>query len=268
MQKISFIFFVLTLITACTNPRTPAGHEGYVYESPRLFGHGGFKESMLGPSNYGFSFFRNEVINIDMRPTTYREQFKILAQDDLNVTVGVHAVLSLEQNSIKKVVEDYGGENSYIRFVQKSFRTYVRNAIQPYTSKEIKQKRDFIAKKLKIKLEGYLTKSPFKVHSVVVGNIDYPPIVVEAIEKKLVAEQLLAEKEIQKAIAIKDAEIRVEEAKGIAAAQEIINKTLTANYLQHEAINAQLKMAESPNHTTVYIPSGTNGIPLVSTVNR
>ena len=100
----------------------------------------------------------------------------------------------------------------------------------------------------------------------VVGNIDYPKVVTEEVEKKLAAKQLLDEKETQREIAKKDAEIRIEEAKGIAEAQRIINSTLTENYLQHEAINAQLKMAASPNHTTVYIPSGENGIPLVRTV--
>ncbi len=267
MKKIIFALLTLTTISACSNPSTPAGNEGYVYEKPRLFGSGGYQGQMTGPSNYGFSFFRNEVINIDMRPTTNKELFKILAKDDLNVTVGVHAVLSLEKGSVKKVVEEYGGKDSYKRFVQKSFRTFVRSAIQPYTSKEIKQQRDLIGTTIETKLKNYLKSSPFKVHSVVVGNIDYPPIVVEAVEKKLAAEQLLIEKETQKAIAIKDAEIRVEEAKGIAAAQKIINETLTANYLQHEAINAQLKMAASPNHTTVYIPSGKNGIPLIGTLN-
>ncbi|NOQ34443.1 MAG: lipoprotein [Methylococcaceae bacterium] len=268
MKKIIFALFTLVIVSACSNPSTPAGNEGYVYESPRVFGNGGFQGEMTGPSNYGFSFFRNEVINIDMRPTTNKELFKILAKDDLNVTVGVHAVLSLKKNSVKKVVEEYGGKDSYRRFVQKSFRTFVRSAIQPYTSKEIKQQRDLIASTIETKLKNYLKGSPFIVHSIVVGNIDYPAIVVEAVEKKLAAEQLLAEKETQKAIAIKDAEIRIEEAKGIAAAQKIINETLTANYLQHEAINAQLKMAVSPNHTTVYIPSGKNGIPLVGTLNQ
>ena len=52
----------------------------------------------------------------------------------------------------------------------------------------------------------------------------------------------------------------------ISKAQEIINKTLTPEYLQHEAIQAQMKMANSPNHTTVYIPSGDNGIPVVRTI--
>lgn len=62
------------------------------------------------------------------------------------------------------------------------------------------------------------------------------------------------------------AAIRVQEAKGIAAAQQIINATLTDRYLQHEAIQAQEHMAGSPNHTEIYIPTGTNGIPLVKTV--
>lgn len=63
------------------------------------------------------------------------------------------------------------------------------------------------------------------------------------------------------------ADIKVAEAKGIAEAQQIINATLTDKYLQHEAIQAQESMANSPNHTTIYIPSGQNGIPLVNTVN-
>ena len=62
------------------------------------------------------------------------------------------------------------------------------------------------------------------------------------------------------------AEIKIIEAKGIAEAQRIINATLTDKYLQHEAIKAQEKMAESPNHTTIYIPSGQNGIPIVKTL--
>ncbi len=62
------------------------------------------------------------------------------------------------------------------------------------------------------------------------------------------------------------AQVKIAEANGIASAQEIINGTLTDRYLQHEAIEAQKSMANSPNHSTIYIPSGTNGIPLVKTV--
>lgn len=63
------------------------------------------------------------------------------------------------------------------------------------------------------------------------------------------------------------ASIRVAEAEGIAEAQGIINQSLTPLYLQHEAIQAQLAMAGSPNHTIIYIPIGNEGIPLVGTID-
>lgn len=62
------------------------------------------------------------------------------------------------------------------------------------------------------------------------------------------------------------AQIQVEQAKGIAKAQDIIKSTLTPAYLQYEAIEAQKDEINSSNHTVIYVPSGSNGVPLVSTV--
>jgi hypothetical protein len=250
----------------CSNPHTPAGHEGYVYEEPRIFGKGGFRGAVEGPGNYGVSLWRNKVINIDMRSQTYREDFKILAKDDLNVSFRFEAIIRIEPKSVEKIVQQYSGQDWYKRFIQEPFRAFVRNAIQQYTSRELKTKREEIAEQVRGNLRDYVKDTPFTLVKLVVGNIDYPDVVAKAVENKLAAQQLLEEKETQKEIAIKDAEIKIEEAKGIPEAQKIINSTLTVNYLQHEAIQAQLKMASSPNHTTVYIPSGPNGIPLVKTV--
>ena len=251
------------LLGGCSNPNTPAGFEGYVFEQPRIFGTGGYRGALKGPSNYGVSLWRNQVINIDTRPSTYTETFQILANDDLNIRFRFHAVMSVKPGSIQEIVESYGGEQWYPRFIKETFRTYVRDTVQKYDSIAIKGNRENIAMEVSYKLKKYLQETPFVLANVVVGNINYPEIVAKAVEKKLAAQQFLSEKETQKEIARKDAEIRVEEAKGIAQAQKIINATLTPNYLQHEAINAQLKMADSPNHTTVYIPVGNNGLPLI-----
>ena len=253
---------------ACSNPYTPAGHEGYVFERPRLFGQGGFRGVVTGPGNFGVSPLRNEVINLDLRPRTYTEVFKILAKDDLNVAFDVHAVLSVESGRVQDVVLEYGGAEWYERFVKEPFRTLVRSNVQKHESGEIKQAREEIAAAVRTELEAYLAATPFEIRSLVVGNIDYPAIVAKAVEQKLASLQLLAEKATQREIAKRDAEIRIEEAKGIAEAQRIINTTLTPNYLQHEAIQAQLHMADAPNHTTVYIPVGANGIPLVQGLER
>jgi len=258
-----FIVATALLSTACTNPETPAGHEGYVFERPRVFGKGGFRGIVKGPGNYGVSMFRNKVINIDLRPKTYTEQFEILASDDLNVSFRFHAIIGLTENRVDDVIVKYGVEEWYTRFVREPFRTFVRSAVQQYDSREVKANREVVAGQVEAKLLEHLEGTPFQLVSLVVGNIDYPKSVAKAVEAKLAAKQLLEEKETQKLIAQRDAEIRIEEAKGIAEAQKIINATLTANFLQHEAIQAQQHMANSPNHTTVYIPVGTNGLPMV-----
>ena len=260
---VSFVY-----LSGCTNPSTPAGHEGYVKENPRIFGKGGFRGELKGPANYGVSLWRNEVENVDIRPQTYPETFNILAKDELNISFRFQTIIKIKPANIKKVVEGYAGDQFYKRYIKEPLRAMVRKNVQTLESRQVKEKRREIADAVVSELRDYLSDTPFVVISGVVGNIDYPKIVTEAVEKKLAAKQLLDEKETQREIAKKDAEIRIEEARGIAEAQKIINSTLTLNYLQHEAINAQLKMASSPNHTTVYIPSGMNGIPLVGTLNQ
>lgn len=259
---------IFSLFTGCTNPSTPAGHEGYVKENPRVWGKGGFKGALKGPANYGVSLWRNEVENVDFRPQTYAESFQILAKDELNISFRFQTIIKVKSGTIKSVVEEYAGSKFYPRYIKEPLRAMVRKNVQSLESRQVKEKRPEIAQAVMDELRIYLKDTPFIAVSGVVGNIDYPKVVTEAVEKKLAAKQLLDEKETQREIAKKDAEIRIEEAKGIAEAQRIINSTLTTNYLQHEAINAQLKMASSPNHTTVYIPAGANGIPIVETLNK
>jgi regulator of protease activity HflC (stomatin/prohibitin superfamily) len=102
----------------------------------------------------------------------------------------------------------------------------VRKHVQYLKSRDIKEKRKEIAEAVTTELQEHLKGTPFILVSGVVGNIDYPPVVTQAVEKKMVAQQLLDEKETQREIAKKDAEIRIEEAKGIAEAQKIINRVV------------------------------------------
>lgn len=69
-------------------------------------------------------------------------------------------------------------------------------------------------------------------------------------------------------VARQRAEIRHEDARGVREAQDEIAATLTPLYVQFEMVEALKAIAQSgQNNTVVYIPSGANGIPLVSTVN-
>jgi len=263
-----FLCGAVLYLSGCSNPSTPAGHEGYVIENPRVWGQGGFMGTLKGPKNFGVSLWNNEVENVDFRPKTYSENFSILTKDELNIAFRFQTIIKVTPGSIKQVVEEYAGTQFYLRYIKEPLRSMVRKNVQTLKSRQVKERRAEIAQAVMLELVTHLTETPFVALSGVVGNIDYPKIVTEAVEKKLAAKQLLDEKETQREIAKKNAEIMIEEARGIAEAQRIINSTLTRNYLQHEAINAQLKMASSPNHTTVYIPSGANGIPLIGALKQ
>ena len=63
----------------------------------------------------------------------------------------------------------------------------------------------------------------------------------------------------------KQAQIRLADAVGIREAQDEVSKTLTPLYVQFEMVDALKTIAESgKNNTVVYIPTGANGIPLIS----
>jgi hypothetical protein len=86
---------------------------------------------------------------------------------------------------------------------------------------------------------------------------------------KITKQKILTAKQEAQIVAAHDATIqakadqRVIEAKGIKAAQALINNTLTPLYVQHEAIQAQ----EHDPGRTVYIPVGPQGVPLVNNLN-
>lgn len=253
---------VLGIAFARTNPYVPPGHEGYIYERPRIFGTGGFQGAVTGPQNFGLSLFRNETINIDMRPQTYSEPFDLLARDDLRVSLRFHAVIRVRAGSVVRVVDEFGGVDWYARYVKETFRTFIRDAALHHRGTELKKAMRDCEESVRADLQSYLDGTPFELIRLVLGDIEYPSIVAQAVDKKLAAEQLLQEKDTLGQIASLDADIAVEIARGRAEAQEIIAATLTERLLQYAAIKAQDELGHAAAASVVYVPVGAGGVPL------
>src|SRR5437870_13800256 len=83
----------------------------------------------------------------------------------------------------------------------------------------------------------------------------------------IAATQELQRKDTEIEIERKERTKREVQAQGIANAMQIIRGQLSDMYIQHEAIEAQKLMVNSPNHTVVYIPVGNMGVPLTATFN-
>ena len=257
-----------------SNPMVEAGYVGYVYKEPVKLSRteGGFYRTIEGPARLGLRFSQNEykVIPIDIRYRTYSERFKILAADQLNIEFTAHVRLRAKRGeaSIREIVEIYGGSNWYQANIKEPVRTQVRKAVQVYKSPEVKENRATIEANVLKELHLFLADKPFEVDTISVGNIDYPDVVENAVERKLAAQQQLEEQRIQKAIAKEKAAIKVIQAEGQAKAQDIVKQTLTALYIKHQAVKAMEELAKSPNKVFIYIPVEDMAIPLVKTVEE
>ena len=216
------------------------------------------------------------MTNISVTPTTSTEQFvgpdAVLAKDNLRIEFRGHLLWKIDPENVRAFVEKFGatGENpektAYDNFIREPFRTYTRDEVQKYDGLDIKENIDTIGSAVQARILKLTQSTPFTIISVVIGNIQYPQAVADSVANKLAATQVLEQTTIEIQTAKAKAQIREADADGIAKAMDTINQKLTPLYVQYEAIQAQQKMVNSPNHTEVYIPVGPMGVPVVGTM--
>jgi regulator of protease activity HflC (stomatin/prohibitin superfamily) len=261
-------------IIGCTNPSTPAGYVGYVTKHPYTM-PARFYALQTGPTSTGLGWML-EVTNISVTPNTSTEQFvgptAVLAKDNLHIEFQAHLLWKVEPQNVKNFVEKYGEtgdnplSNAYVNFIKEPFRTYTRDEVQKYDGLDIKDNIDAIGSAVQDRILALTKGTPFTIISVVIGNIQYPDTVAQSVANKLAATQVLEQTTIEIQTAKAKAQIREADAEGVAKAMDTINQKLTPLYVQYEAIQAQQKMVDSPNHTEIYIPVGPMGVPIVGTM--
>ena len=264
------------------NPYTPAGYVGYLTKGA-VFGQSRFYAIQKGPTSPGRRWLL-DVTNVSVTPYTYTEEFSgeqsVLSRDNLKISFAVHTVWRVDDGKIPLFMERFSttvtnGEAekspdaivkvAYGHFVREPLRTYARDEVQRRNGLIVKDELISIGEAVLARIRQYAEASPFIITSVVVGNVQYPSEVADAVARKLAATQELERKDTEIEIERKERTKREVQATGIANAMQIIRGQLNALYIQHEAIEAQKLMVNSPNHTTVYIPVGPMGVPLTGT---
>lgn len=282
--------FVLTLLVGFTallvsgcgfrNKQTPAGYVGYVTQGS-IFGRTTYVGLQQGPTSTGLTFLVN-VQNVSVTPFTFDEVFEgnsaIIAKDKLKMSAGVHFIFQVNPERVKDFVEKYTtllDEQSdtqvikvaYSNFIQEPLRTSARNRLEAFNGLEISDHINEIGASITEDMRALLSDTPFKLIAVKMGNVQPPENVGKAVSDKVAASQDLQRKDTEILIADKEAERREKEAIGIAKDMAAINGQLTSTYLQYEAIKSQLANINGPNHTTIYIPVGPMGVPIVGSMD-
>jgi len=265
-----------------SNPFTPAGYVGYLTKGA-VIGQSRFYGVQRGPTSPGRTWLLH-VTNISVTPYTYTEDFvgdeAVLSRDNLKIAFRVHTVWRIDDGRVPMFMDRFSTtvtrdaverdpdaivKTAYTNFVREPLRTFARDEVQRRNGLEVKEALMPIGDAVLARIRQYADSTPFTITSVVVGNVQYPAEVADAVSRKLAATQELQRKDTEIEIERKERTKREVQAQGIANAMQIIRGQLSAMYIQHEAIEAQKLMVGSPNHTVVYIPVGPMGVPITGT---
>ncbi len=223
-----------------------------------------FKMPMLTKS-YEFSVKEISIDLEDLRPKAADN----LSLADLDVSVYYRtnpelvAELMVKYNDASIV-----GEESRLpayRVVFREARGAIYESVSEIESLQLHRQRDAlqtaIAKSLQARLDSK-DANGFEISRVVVRAFYTDPSIEKSIRLAVQNQKKLEAKRIEVEIAQKDAEIEVQRAHGIAEANEIINASLTAEYLQHE-VNLALQDFADNNGSVVVIPANMQGFDLM-----
>lgn len=259
---------LMTLLTsACAGTTVQPGQRGLMW---RPFSEGLSTE----PLKDGF-YWRapwNNVYLYDVRWQSFTENIDALSADDLQVLVKAAIILRPVPEEVYFLAHEVGTD-FYPRIVKPEFLAAVRSVVSGYNMVTVPEKSSEIASKIQAVVVEKLKGRHLAIQSVALADVDFPQIVLNAIEQKQAKEQEKEQKEFELTIASKDAEIARTRAKGEgdsiriraegeaeglriraigqAKAQETITKTLTPDYLRY-------KLYESPNSKMVLLPDKLN----------
>jgi len=254
---------LLLLSSACAGTSVQPGQRGLMW---RPFSEGLSTE----PLKDGF-YWRapwNDVYLYDVRWQSFTEGIDALSADDLQVIVKAAIILRPIPEEVYFLAHEVGSD-FYPRIVKPEFLAAVRSVVSGYNMVTVPEKSAEIASKIQAVVVEKLKGRHLMIQSVALADVDFPQIVLSAIEQKQAKEQEKEQKEFELTIASKDAEIMRTRAKGEgdsiriraegeaeglrirsigqAKAQETITKTLTADYLRY-------KLYDSPNSKLVLLP--------------
>ena len=190
------------------NPFTPAGYVGYLTKGAVL-GKAHFYGIQRGPTSAGRTWLL-EVTNVSITPYTYSEDFTaneaVLSRDNLKIAFRVHTVWRVDESKVPLFMERFSTVTNrhdiekdpdtivkvaYGNFVREPLRTFARDEVQRRNGLEVKDALIPIGDAVLERIRRYADGSPFVINSVVVGNVQYPSEVSDAVSRKLAATQEL-----------------------------------------------------------------------------
>jgi regulator of protease activity HflC (stomatin/prohibitin superfamily) len=216
--------------------------------------------------------FSTKEIALDMNDLTPKARDN-LSLRDLDVTL----YYRVAEASVAELYVKYANQHARDESSRKYLPAYqlvsklARNTVYEETSRldslTMHTKREELAAAIQRGLQAELDrndKGVIVVTRVVIRQLTTDPAIEKAIQESVAAQKQLETTRQRIAIAEAEASVEVKKAEGIAKANQIINQSLTREYLQHEANLALMEFAKKGGNSTVVIPANMQTAPLIN----
>lgn len=252
--KILLVGFIVIVVTMFLLPFTiiNAGERGVVMNFGKV------SDNVL---NEGLHFrmpIVQTVKKISVRVQKNDVKAEAASKDLQDVNMEVVINYHIDPTKVNKVFQEIGdNEDVYERIIAPNTNEIVKAATAQFTAEEIVKKRQELKGNIDKGLYERLISYGIVLDDVSLTNVDFSQEFNAAIESKQVAEQEAQKAKFIADKAIREAEARVNQAKGEAEAQRLQQQTLTAELLQKmwiEKWDGELPSVVSENSPLLQMP--------------
>lgn len=188
------------------------------------------------------------------------DQINAKTDGELNIDIDVTVNYRINATEVPKIYQNIGTEERLrTQVIRPNVRSSFRDEASQWSRQEIvTDERETFIDGAEKRMESEFSEYGIEITRINIRNIHYPQSVEDAVaEKEAESERILkAEREIE--TAKREAQSRIERARGQARSQQIISQALTPQYIQWFYIEEGLQDAD-----TIFVPTGNDGLQMM-----
>jgi regulator of protease activity HflC (stomatin/prohibitin superfamily) len=250
--------FVVFLLLYWSTVSIPTGHVGVL----TLFGRVDTGAVPLGEGIHMINPLK-AVQELSIQTQTRKESASVPSNEGLILTLDTSLLYHVDRTMAAQLYQSIGADYAE-KVIEPTLRAAVRQVTSAHTANALyTNARELVAQQIEKQLKDQLAPRGVIVESILLRDIQLPPMLKSSIEAKQQAEQdalrmnFILQKEKQ------EAERKRIEAQGIADFQRIVAQGISSQLLEWKGIEATERIAASANAKIVIIGNPKNGLPLV-----
>jgi regulator of protease activity HflC (stomatin/prohibitin superfamily) len=230
----------------------------------RRFAGGTVRDKVYGEGLH-IIFPWDKLIIYSLRVQQRKDSIRILSTAGLYIEMDISLRYYPERRSQLPLLHQEWGPDYADKFVDPEARTAAIAVLGEYPPKELYSlDTTDIQRKIKIKLDGEFSGSHIILHDFLITRLALPKSISDAIERKLVQEQLMQEYDYRLQVAEKEKQRKQIEALGINLFEEISGISM----LKWQGLAVTSEIASSNNAKVIVIGTGDGGLPIILNADK